>query len=127
MARDAETAALLAEGVASLGLDGLPWSDALREWQARVVNLRAWCPELALPDVSDAALLASADSWLTPLFDGKARLSDLGSGDLAHALHQQLDYAQRRALDEHAPSSSPCPAACSASSTTPSVNRRCWQ
>ncbi|MCC6709214.1 MAG: ATP-dependent helicase HrpB [Gammaproteobacteria bacterium] len=103
VARDAETAALLAEGVASLGLDGLPWSDALREWQARVVNLRAWCPELALPDVSDAALLASADSWLTPLFDGKARLSDLGSGDLAHALHQQLDYAQRRALDEHAP------------------------
>ncbi|MBK8959501.1 MAG: ATP-dependent helicase HrpB [Proteobacteria bacterium] len=103
VARDAETAALLATGVASLGLDCLPWTDALREWQARVVNLRTWCPELGLPDVSDAALTAHADVWLSPLFDGKARLSELGGGEFAEALRHQLDYAQRRALDEHAP------------------------
>ena len=103
VARDAETAALLAAGVAALGLDCLPFSEGLREWQARVVNLRAWCPELNLPDVSDAALTASVDEWLTPLFDGKARLADLSSGELANALHQRLDYAQKRAVDEHAP------------------------
>jgi ATP-dependent helicase HrpB len=101
--RDAATAALLASGVAALGLECLPWNDALREWQARVVNLRSWCPDLNLPDVADAALAATVDDWLTPLFDGKARLADLGSGELANALHQRLDYAQRRALDEYAP------------------------
>jgi ATP-dependent helicase HrpB len=101
--RDAQTAALLSHGVVALGLDCLPWSETLREWQARVVNLRSWCPDLNLPDVSDAALTASAEQWLVPLFDGKARLTDLSSGDLGHALHHRLDYAQRRLLAEHAP------------------------
>ena len=103
VARDAETAALLATGVAALGLECLPWNEALREWQARVVNLRAWCADLNLPDVGDAALLASVDTWLTPLFDGKARLTELGASELADALHQRLDYAQQRLLNEHAP------------------------
>ena len=103
LARDADTAALLAAGVAGLGLDCLPWSATLREWQARVVNLRGWCPDMNLPDVSDATLAASVDEWLTPLFDGKARLTDLSTGDLSNALHHHLDYAQQRLLDEHAP------------------------
>ena len=103
VARDAHTAALLAAGVVSLGLACLPWSDALREWQARVVNLRVWCPDLNLPDVSDAALATSVDAWLTPLFDGKARLADVSGGELSNALHQRLDYAQKRLVDEHAP------------------------
>ena len=101
--RDAETAGLLASGVIALGLDCLPWSEAAREWQARVVNLRSWCPDLNLPDVSDTALATSADDWLAPLFDGKARLTDLSAGDLANALHHRLDYGQRRVLDEYAP------------------------
>ena len=103
VARDAETAALLAAGVTALGLECLPWNESLREWQARVVNLRAWCPDLNLPDVADAALLASVDAWLTPLFDGKARLADLSTTELSNALHHRLDYAQQRLLNEHAP------------------------
>ena len=103
VARDHETAALLAAGVIALGLECLPWNEGLREWQARVVNLRAWCPDLNLPDVTDAALLASVDAWLTPLFNGKARLADLGATELSNALHQRLDYAQQRLLNEHAP------------------------
>lgn len=101
--RDAETAALLAAGVAALGLDCLPWNEDLREWQARVMNLRGWCPDLGLPDVSTAALEADARDWLLPLFTGKARLTEIAGSDLAHTLHQRLDYAQQRLLDEHAP------------------------
>jgi len=103
VARDEDAAALLAAGVVGLGLGSLPWSEALREWQARVVSLRTWCPELHLPDVSDAALAASVDEWLTPLFSGKARLAELGVDALAQALYGRLDYAQRRLLDEQAP------------------------
>src|SRR5690606_38941766 len=60
----------LTDAVASLGLDALPWSEGLRQWRARAQSLRAWMPELGLPDLSDEVLLASRDVWLRPLFDG---------------------------------------------------------
>ena len=101
--RDDKTAALLANGVMALGLDCLPWSEAAREWQARVENLRHWCPDLNLPEVSDTALASSVDAWLAPQFIGKARLTDLSADDLSAALYQRLDHAQRRVLDEYAP------------------------
>ena len=102
-ARDAATAAMLCEGVRQLGLDVLPWSEGLREWQARVESLRAWCPELGLPDCSDAGLLAALHDWLLPYLDGKWRLSDLDAETFGDALRSRLDYAQRKQLDEYAP------------------------
>jgi len=102
-ARDAATATMLVAGVRQLGLEGLPWSDGLREWQARVESLRTWCPELGLPDCSAAGLLASLDDWLLPFLDGKWRLSDLDGETFAEALRSRLDYTQRKQLDEYAP------------------------
>ncbi|MGE0482605.1 MAG: ATP-dependent helicase HrpB [Gammaproteobacteria bacterium] len=101
--RDASTAQALASGIAELGLDCLPWSEGLREWQARVEFLRRHCPELGLPDLGDGALAGSLDSWLAPLLTGKLRVDELTSGEFAQALHVRLDYAQQRALDEQAP------------------------
>ena len=49
----------LTDAVRELGLAVLPWSEGLRQWQAREVSLRQWLPELGLPDLSDAALLAT--------------------------------------------------------------------
>lgn len=102
-ARDGATAAMLCDGVRQLGLDLLPWNDAQREWQARVESLRRWCPELGLPDCSDAGLLGTLDDWLLPYLDGKWRLSDLDEEAFAEALRLRLDYAQRKQLDEYAP------------------------
>jgi ATP-dependent helicase HrpB len=101
--RDARSAGMLAAGIAQLGVDCLPWTDAQRQWQARVLCLRAWCEELSLPDVSDAALSASLSDWLVPYLEGKARVSEIDAALFGEALHAQLDYAQRKALDEHAP------------------------
>ena len=101
--RDAATAAMLTEGIRQIGLGVLPWSEGLREWQARVESLRAWCPELGLPDCSDAALLATMSEWLAPYLDGKWRLSDVDSELFGEALRSRLDYTQRKLLDEHAP------------------------
>jgi ATP-dependent helicase HrpB len=101
--RDAATAAMLCEGVRQLGLDVLPWSEGLREWQARVESLRAWCPELGLPDCCDTSLLATLDDWLLPYLDGKWRLSDFDGETFGEALRSRLDYAQRKQLDEYAP------------------------
>ncbi|PIV32216.1 MAG: ATP-dependent helicase HrpB [Lysobacterales bacterium CG02_land_8_20_14_3_00_62_12] len=102
-ARDAATAAILLGGIGQLGLQSLPWSESLQQWLARVQNLRAWCPELGLPDVSETALTADLSGWLLPLLQGKAKLGEVSAEALAAALHQRLDYAQQKALDELAP------------------------
>ena len=57
--------ALLA-AVRSRGLEALPWSESARRLRARMQALRAWMPELGLPDVSDARLLATLEQWLAP-------------------------------------------------------------
>jgi len=93
----------LSEAVAELGLDALPWTDALRQWRERVRSLRAWMPELGLPDFDDAALLATRESWLRPALKGKTRLDALDEQELGEALRSRLDWSQRSKLDELAP------------------------
>ena len=94
--------ALLA-AVRELGLDALPWSDHACQLRLRVIALRGWCPELGLPDFSDAALLATLDTWLAPALTGKRRLDSLQPAELSDALAAQLDHGMRRALEEQAP------------------------
>ena len=93
----------LSEAVAELGLDALPWTDGLRQWLERVRCLRAWMPELELPDLADAALLATRQHWLQPALRGKTRLDALSEQELGDALKSQLEWSQRSKLDALAP------------------------
>jgi ATP-dependent helicase HrpB len=93
----------LTDAVRDLGLAALPWSEALAQWRIRVQCLRAWLPELGLPDLSDAALLATLDNWLTPAFAGKTRLDALQVEELGEALKGRLDWALRQRVDQLAP------------------------
>jgi ATP-dependent helicase HrpB len=93
----------LVDAVRELGLPALPWGEALSQWRVRVQCLRAWMPELALPDLSDAALLATLDAWLRPAFAGKARLDALSPEALSDALKAGLDWNQRQRIDALAP------------------------
>ena len=99
----ARAARALTDAVQSLGLDVLPWSEGLSQWRARVRSLQQWMPELALPDLSDAALLATLDDWLLPAFTGKTRLDALDDAAFADALKSRLDWATRQQLDALAP------------------------
>lgn len=105
-ARDADPeriADALIAGIRSLGLAALPWSEAAREWQARVASVRAWFPEEDWPDVADSALLASLEVWLKPYLTGRTSRTDLARLDLPAILQAQLAYPQQRRLDELAP------------------------
>ena len=109
----ARAARALTDAVGELGLDVLPWSESLRQWRARVMCLREWMPELAaqgssrqppsLPDLSDAALLATRDDWLLPAFAGKTRLDALEDAEFADALKASLDWSLRQQVDRLAP------------------------
>ncbi|MDG2523845.1 ATP-dependent helicase HrpB [Stenotrophomonas sp. HITSZ_GD] len=93
----------LTQAVGELGLSALPWTEGLRQWQARAQSLHHWMPELALPDYGDVALLATLDDWLTPAFAGKRRLDALSEEELGEALKSPLPWAQRQLIDRHAP------------------------
>ncbi len=99
----AQAARALTDAVRELGLDALPWTDALRQWRYRVQGLRQWMPELGLPDLSDAALLGTLDDWLLPAFAGKTRLDALAEAELGEALKSRIDWNLRQQIDRHAP------------------------
>ncbi len=94
--------ALLA-AIREAGLASLPWSEHAQGLRARAACLRAWCPELELPDLADAALLESLEAWLAPYLAGKTRLDALTPQLLGEALASRLDHSQRKAVDELAP------------------------
>lgn len=99
----AQAARALTVAVRELGLAVLPWSDGLSQWRIRVACLRSWMPALGLPDLSDAALLASLECWLQPAFAGKTRLDALDSAELAEALKSGIDWNLRQRIDQLAP------------------------
>jgi ATP-dependent helicase HrpB len=93
----------LCDAVRQLGLSALPWGDALSQWRDRVRCLRAWIPELALPDLSDEALLTSLDDWLKPALNGKTRLDALDEHAFADALKSRIDWNALQKIDALAP------------------------
>ncbi|MEI9899949.1 MAG: ATP-dependent helicase HrpB [Hyphomicrobium sp.] len=97
-----DAARLLAEGIAALGVDRLPWSKAQIQLRDRVGFLRA-AGEDAWPDLTDAALAAGATEWLAPFLGGKTKLADIGADDLGAALDALLPWNLKRRLDEEAP------------------------
>jgi ATP-dependent helicase HrpB len=101
----AQRVAGLLDGVRQLGLAVLPWTENLRQWQARVESLREWRLDLGLPAMHDDELLAGLDEWLAPYLRGKTRLSGLSSEELGDALLARLDHAQQRTLERLAPTS----------------------
>jgi ATP-dependent helicase HrpB len=89
------------------GLELLPWTPELRQWQARILLLRRldlvakgaseW------PDVSDAALLATLEDWLLPYLGKVGRLSHFAALDLGAILAGLLPWPLPQRLDELAP------------------------
>jgi ATP-dependent helicase HrpB len=102
----AETANVLADGLVSSGLDGLPWSKSLKQWRDRVMFLRAaeaGASPNPWPDLSDDALAAQREAWLTPALHDKTSLKQLSAGDLSDALMSLLPWELRARLEREAP------------------------
>ena len=106
-----QSARLLAESIAKLGIDRLPWTKPLKQWRDRVMFLRQsegatsaeqTC-EQTWPDLADAALAARAGEWLAPALAGKTALSEFSADEFAAALAALLPWPLRRRLDAEAP------------------------
>ncbi len=93
--------AALLSAIRREGSSSLPWSDASRRLQQRILFLRRLDP--VWPDVADDTLMTQLDHWLGPRLDGIRRRSDLAAIDLSEALLGLLDWRQCDILDRDAP------------------------
>ncbi len=101
---------VLLRALASMGLDCLPWTDALRSWQRRVLFLRTLSaqgrlPAAPWPDCSDPALAETLESWLGPYLESVDRLGGITPTVLERALKALLPWPLPRDLDRLAPES----------------------
>ncbi|WP_206365410.1 ATP-dependent helicase HrpB [Siculibacillus lacustris] len=93
----------LMAAVRARGLAVLPWSRGALRLRQRVEWVRAQGVE-DLPDLSEAALLASLDDWLSPQVGGVTAIGDISEGAVATGLAGLVDWAAERRLDAAAPS-----------------------
>ena len=94
-------ARLLAEGIARLGVERLPWTKSLKQWRDRVMFLRRaegdeW------PDLSDAALAADME-WLLPVLGDKTALSDISGDEISTAVQALVPWNMKRRIEAEAP------------------------
>lgn len=98
-----QSAAALAEGIARLGIDRLPWSADQRRSldRARFMRKHEGDP---WPDLSEARLAETAVEWLAPALAGRTSLAQVTADDLARALHRLLPHELVRRLEREMPS-----------------------
>ncbi|WP_327393879.1 ATP-dependent helicase C-terminal domain-containing protein, partial [Pseudomonas coronafaciens] len=89
------------------GLELLPWTPELRQWQARVALLRNLDVDKNAtsewPDLSDAQLLATLENWLMPYLGKVTRLSHFSQLDLSSILRNLLPWPLPQQLEAQAP------------------------
>jgi ATP-dependent helicase HrpB len=96
-----EAAAILAKGLATLGVERWPLSKATRQWRDRILFLRRTDPDW--PDLSDDALEKSAETWLAPYLAGKTGLADLNDDLFREAMMSLLDWTLQQRVEAEAP------------------------
>ncbi|MCC6318026.1 MAG: ATP-dependent helicase HrpB [Gemmatimonadaceae bacterium] len=89
------------DALGSRGLGILDWSDAAVALRARLACVHVHMPDW--PDVSDAALVQSAEAWLLPHLTTVRTRQQRAELDVGGLLLSRLDWAQRARLDVLAP------------------------
>lgn len=92
-------------GLKQLGIGVLPWTPALRQWQARVELMRVHHVPAPTPwpDLSDAALERTLEEWAAPWLLGLTRREHFARFELRNALESFITHAQRTILEREAP------------------------
>lgn len=93
-----DAALALCDHLRRRGLALLPWTEALRQWQQRVLLARQLDGDV-WPDISDAALLDDLEGWLAPCLEQHYDLRRFPAAELARALHNLVPPPLPRRLD----------------------------
>jgi ATP-dependent helicase HrpB len=93
----------VSEAIKKEGEQLLDFSEAVTQWQHRVLSLRKWNPQESWPDVSTHTLLMTNKEWLGAYLNQVKKPDDLNKIDLRNVLQHSLDYEKQAALNELAP------------------------
>ncbi len=93
----------MTEGVREMGLSSLPWSEGAKALRSRAMFIRRLFPDDGWPDLSDEALLASLEDWLTPYLAGVSRKAHLDRLDMHQILQAMIPHELSRRMDRLAP------------------------
>jgi ATP-dependent helicase HrpB len=99
---DSVVSAML-QGVQEIGLQALPWTKTLRQWQMRVGWLGAQSRDKHWPNLTDEWLSTHLEDWLSPWLAGISSKEQLQRLDLQGILMARLDWEQQKQLDREAP------------------------
>jgi len=91
------------EAVRSSALALLTRTESFLQLQARILLVRKHFPDDGWPDLSDCMLLETLENWLSPALVRVRTTQQLAELDVASILLNRLEYRQRAALDELAP------------------------
>ncbi|RDC62374.1 ATP-dependent helicase HrpB [Adhaeribacter pallidiroseus] len=106
---DKHRPAAISEALKREGEELLNFSEAVTQWQNRVLSLRKWHPQEAWPDVSTPTLLATNWEWLRPALQAIEMPEDLAAIDLLPILQEFLDANMQARLEILAPAEFPLP------------------
>jgi ATP-dependent helicase HrpB len=98
-----QVAEAMLQGIATMGLACLPWSDAAQGFRARLRFLRRLLPEEGWPDLSDEHLAATFESWLLPWLAGISRRAHLERLDMLEIMRSLVPHELARRMDQLAP------------------------
>ncbi|WP_421693945.1 ATP-dependent helicase HrpB [Aestuariivirga sp.] len=93
----------MTQGIREMGLACLPWTEGSKILRARVLFLRRLYPEEGWPDLSDEALLATLEEWLSPYLAGISRKAHLDRLDMHQILQGLIPHDLARKMDRLAP------------------------
>ncbi len=99
-------ARVLAEGIAALGIERLPWSKAQKQFRDRIMflhkaNERA--QDNPWPDLSTQMLAETAVEWLSPFIEGRSSMNTITAEDLDDGLKTLVPWELSRKLEDEAP------------------------
>ncbi|MES9941572.1 MAG: ATP-dependent helicase HrpB [Candidatus Thiodiazotropha sp. 6PLUC2] len=95
--------AAMIDGIRIMGLDALPWSRSVRQWQDRVIWLGSHTDDSNWPDLSDHWLIEHLETWLGPWLESILNKEQLQRLDLLTILQTQLTWEQQQSLNQWAP------------------------
>ncbi|WP_444994806.1 ATP-dependent helicase HrpB [Aliikangiella sp. IMCC44359] len=96
----------LLNAIRKIGIEQLPWSHELKQWQARVGYLR----QLEkygdnYPNLENTKLAQTIEQWLAPFLASFNKLEQITADILSNALKSHLDWNQQQKLDDLMPKS----------------------
>lgn len=100
--RPEQLTVVLLQALRESGLDRLPWTEELRQWQARAQWMHRLEPD-AFPAMDDDSLLSDLEVWAAPFMQGVTRFSHLERFPLADALASRLEWSLQQRLEKELP------------------------